>query len=72
MSQASLQNAQAKPAEQPSGASAGFDPYDSGVDLERLRMQRRRTLDDMRRLDEELRLQRSRDRLRMLRGDLPR
>ena len=40
----------------------------SAVDLERLRLQRRRTLDDMRRLDQEIRLQRAQDRLRMLRG----
>jgi hypothetical protein len=32
-------------------------------------VQRRRTLDDMRRLDQEIRLQRAQSRLRMLRGN---
>jgi len=53
-------------------APSGFDPYDSGMDLTRLGMQRRRTLDDMRRLDAEIRRERAQNRFRLMRGDLPR
>ncbi len=64
-----LQTTHCEP-EPPASPSLGFDPYDSGCDLERLKRERRRTLDDMRRLDEEIKRERAQERFRKLLREL--
>ena len=44
----------------------GVDPYRNGNGLDRVRTERRRTLDDMRKLDEEIRRQRAQNKFRRL------
>jgi hypothetical protein len=44
----------------------GFDPYSNANQLDRVRTERRRTLDDMRKLDEEIRRQRAQNKFRRL------
>ena len=44
----------------------GVDPYSNGNGLDRVRTERRRTLDDMRKLDEEIRRQRAQNKFRRL------
>jgi hypothetical protein len=49
----------------------GFDPYSSGNGLEHWRNERRRTLDDMRKLDEEIRRERAQNKFRRLMNAAP-